>query len=271
MSQSDYEKSQEREIEKWKSEEPSVISKTFGVILSPLTWAVNKVIPEAAIKSAIDLSSSAAEWLTDTSDVIRDAKVGSVAELRGKDLKLSDDLANEVHNWAIGFATAEGAGTGFAGLPGLAADIPAIIVQALRVCHKIGICYGYEAKSKEDRDFILGIMSASSANTMEEKVSALAVLRSIENIIAKQTWKKIAQTASTNTASREAMVMLFKNLAKQLGVNLTKRKALQAIPFVGAAVGGSVNGWYLKEVGWAARRMFQERWLSDRRLLISRV
>ena len=28
-------------------------------------------------------------------------------------------------------------------------------------------------------------------------------------------------------------------------------------------VGGSANGWWMKEVGWAARRAFQERWLLD--------
>ena len=55
----------------------------------------------------------------------------------------------------------------------------------------------------------------------------------------------------------------IKNLAKQLGVNLTKRKALHAIPAIGALVGASVNGWYIKEVGWTARRAFQERWLLE--------
>ena len=73
----------------------------------------------------------------------------------------------------------------------------------------------------------------------------------------------MAQKAASDKMSKEAAVVGVKNLAKQLGVNLTKRKALQIIPVIGAFVGGSVNGWYIKDVGWAARRAFQERWLVE--------
>ena len=60
-------------------------------------------------------------------------------------------------------------------------------------------------------------------------------------------WKAMAQKATTNQMSKEAGVIGIKNLAKQLGINLTKRKVLQAIPAIGALVGASVNGWYIKE------------------------
>jgi hypothetical protein len=258
-----YEHEQVEQIQKWKAEEPSVISKALGTILSPVTWLISKIIPEAAIRGALDFSSSAAEWLTDTNDIVRDAGVTSVAELRKLDLKSSDRLADEVHNWAIGFASAEGGVTGAVGLVGMAVDIPAIIVMALRTIHKIGICYGFQVETKEDRDFVLAILAASGANDMEEKLAALMTLRTIEVAIAKQTWKSLAQKAATDRLSKEAGIIGIKNLAKQLGVNLTKRKALQAIPAVGAVVGASVNGWYIKEVGWAARHAFQERWLIE--------
>ena len=263
-----YEKTQISEIEKWKVEEPTVVSKAFGIALTPVTWLINKIIPQAAIRGALDFSSSAAEWLTDTKDIIRDAGVRSLEELKRHDLKKSDDLANEVHNWAIGIAAGEGGATGMLGLPGLVADIPAIIVIALRTIHKIGVCYGYEIKTKEDKEFVLMVLAASGANDMEEKIAALTTLKSIETIIVKQTWKKMGESATTSTVSKEALILAIKNLAKQLGVNLTKRKALQAIPVIGAAVGASVNGWYIKDIGWAARRAFQERWLIENNKII---
>ncbi|TKF14181.1 EcsC family protein [Vibrio genomosp. F6] len=263
-----YEKKQIKLVRDWKLEEPSVISKGIGFVLSPLTWLVNQVVPTAAIKGILDFSSTAAEWLTDTNDILRDAKVTAITDLKYKDLELSDDLANEIHNWAIGIATAEGAGTGAAGVAGIAVDIPAIITLALRTIHKIGICYGFEVKTKEDREFVLAILSASGANDMSEKVAALTTLRTIEVNITKQTWKKMAQKAAEDKMCQEAAIMSIKTLAKQLGINLTKRKALQAIPAIGAVVGGSVNGWYIKEVGWAARRAFQERWLIENKKII---
>jgi hypothetical protein len=74
--------------------------------------------------------------------------------------------------------------------------------------------------------------------------------------------------AARERLSKEAAIIGIRNLAKQLGINLTKRKALAAIPVIGATIGGTVNGWYLKEVGWAARRAFQERWLIDNNKII---
>jgi len=268
MALTSYERKQLMEIQKWKKEEPTVISKAFGIILSPVTWLINKIIPVAAIRGALDFTSSAAEWLTDTNDILRDAKVNSISELKNHNLEVSDALSNEVHNWAIGIASVEGGGAGAAGLPGMAFDIPAIIVLALRTIHKIGVCYGYEVKDKSDKDFVLAIMAVSGSNDMGEKLAALSTLRSIEVMIAKTTWKKMAEKAATNQMSKEASVIALKKLAEQLGINLTKRKALQAIPAIGAFVGASVNGWYIKEVGWAARRSFQERWLIDNQKII---
>jgi hypothetical protein len=263
MAITNYEKTQIEAIAKWKKEEPGVVSQTFGLAIEPLAWLVNKVVPEAAVRGAIDFSNAMAEWLTDNGDVIRDGCVATLDELRRKNLELSDKLADEVHNWAIGFGVVEGSGTGFFGLPGVAADVPAVITLALRTIHKVGVCYGYECNSKLDKKFVLGVMSASGSNSVKEKVAALAALRSIEVALAKVTWKKMAQKAAEKQLGKEAAILTIKNLAKQLGVNITKRKALASIPFIGAAVGGSVNGWYIKEVGWAARRAFQERWLIE--------
>lgn len=263
-----YESNQVQAIREWKADEPSVVSKAFGVALSPVTWVINKLIPESAIMGVLDVSSSAANWLTDTRDILRDAGVSSVADLKHHDLEVSDTLADEVHNWAIGMASAEGGAAGATGLLGMAVDIPAVIVLALRTIHKIGICYGFEVKSKQDKDFVLGILAVSGANEMKEKVAALTALRTIEVAIAKQTWKHLGQIAATQKVGSQAGIIGIKNLARQLGINLTKRKALQAIPLIGAAVGASVNGWYVKEVGWAARHAFQERWLVENQKVI---
>jgi hypothetical protein len=257
------EKDQVNAIEKWKKEDPGVVSQKFGFAIEPLAWLVNKVVPGKAVRGALDFSNSMAQWLTDTGDVLRDGGVSSLGELRSKSLELSDKLADEVRNWAIRVAVVAGAGTGILGPLGIAVDVPAIITLALRTIHKVGVCYGYECSSEIDKKFVLEVMSASGANSISEKVGALTALRSIEVALAKVTWKKMAEKAAESQLSKEAAILALKNLAKQLGINITKRKALAAIPGIGAAVGGSINGWYIKEVGWAARRAFQERWLID--------
>ena len=264
-----YERNQITAISHWKADKPSLFFRTFGVALSPATRIINKIVPEAAVRVVLDFSSSAAGWLTGSHDILRDAGVFSVENLKTHDLEVSDTLADEVHNWAIGLASAEGFATGATGLPGLALDIPAITVLALRTIHKIGVCYGFEVKTKRDNDFVLAILAVSGANGMGEKVAALATLRTVEVAIAKQTGKHRGQTAATREMGQEAGSIGIKGLAtRQLGINLTKRKILQAIPAVGALVGATVNGWYIKEIGWAARRAFQERWLLENRKVV---
>ena len=60
-----------------------------------------------------------------------------------------------------------------------------------------------------------------------------------------------------------AILMAVKATAKQLGMNLTKRKALQTIPVAGALIGASMNVLFLGDVAWAARRVFQSMKLAD--------
>ena len=264
MNLTQYESTQISEIREWKSEEPSVVSESVGIILSPITWLINTMIPEAAMCAALDLSSSAAEWLTDTTDIVRNAGVSSVEELRHHDLEQSDGLANTVHNWAIGLAAGEGGTTGVVGLPGLAADVTVLIVMAIRTIHKIGVCYGYETTTQCEKDFVLAILAVTVANDGEEKIAALNSLRSVSLAVTQQAGNQSTdESDAPSRMNKEAGIISSKNLAKKLGVNLTKRKALQSIPAVGALVGASVNGWYIKEVGWVARRAFQERWLIE--------
>jgi hypothetical protein len=268
---SEYERAQGQAIRAWKEQEPSVVSKAVGYLFAPIVWLVNKIIPQAALRGALDLSDTAGKWMAQIGTLKSDAGVKEFSELRRAPLHECDRLADSVRNWAVGLATAEGGITGFFGLPGMVADVPLVITFALRTIHRVGLCYGFEMNTEEDRKFVLGILAASGANSIEEKLAALTTLRSIEVTLTKQTWKKMAEQAAKEALSKEAGVLAVRNLAKQLGVNLTKRKALQSIPYIGAGVGASVNHWYIKDVGWAARRAFQERWLRDNQKIIEIV
>lgn len=263
-----YIQNQINEIENWKNEAPSVVTQVVGKALTPVTWVVNKVVPQKAIEGLLIGCDTVAELITDTYDIKRDANVTEIRELAHKDLELSDRLANEVHNWALGIAGAEGAAAGFVGLPGLIADIPALITLSLRTIHKIGLCYGFECKSEQDKKLILAIMSAAGANTVEEKAISVALLQRMNVLIAKTTWKKIAEKAMENKYGIEAAIIVVKTLAKQLGINLTKRKTLQAIPAIGSGVGAAMNVAFIQDIAWAARRTFQERWLIDNNKIV---
>lgn len=250
-------------MKKWENEEPGVLAKSTNVLLKPLNWAFEKVIPHKLIEGAMSACNSAGSFLTDKGDILRDGGVSSISELRNKDLKLCDDMANVVHNWALGIAAAEGGAAGTGGAYTIALDIPALITLAYRTIHKIGLCYGYECNTFEDRMFANMVFQAASANTVEEKTYALLFLKQIEVVVTKQTFRKMAAKAAAAQIGPEALVIFLRNAAKSLGKNLTRRKALQVIPFVGAAVGAAMNASFIQDIAWAARRAFQKRWLID--------
>ena len=258
----DYEKKQIELIKDWEQQVPGVVSKGMGLLAKPAAWLVQKVVPQSAIKAALNAANSAGKKLADESDVLRDGNVRTIEEMRRQSLEKSDQLANEVHNWAIGLATAEGGAAGVTGVAGIAVDIPTVLTLALRTIHKIGLCYGYRADTKEEQDFVLSILSAAGSNSQKEKTEALLALKTIEVVVQKQTWKEIERRAGQQ-AGKELGIIAIKNLCKQLGINLTKRKALQVIPGVGAAVGAAVNADFLRDVGYAARRIYQKRWLEE--------
>lgn len=259
----DYEAEQVKKIKKWKNSKPGVVSNAMSKAAAPVVSVINVVIPEAAIRGALEGANEVGRLLADTKGIVRKSQLNSIEDLRYVDLKICDKLANEVQGWAVGVAAVEGGATGIYGAFGTVVDIPAVTTLAMRTIHKIGLCYGFECKTEEDKQFALGILSISGSNSVKEKNLALAKLKSIHTTIAKETWKKISEKAANNRLSDEATIMMIKKVAKKLGINLTKRKALQILPLVSVVVGSSSNAWFMKEVSNAAKRAFQERWLIE--------
>jgi hypothetical protein len=264
----DYEREQVEEIRKWKEEAPGVISKAFDMAAEPFAWFVQKIVPQGIIEGALGFTKVAKPWRSDIEDIKREEEVEKISDLRKQDLKRLDRLANGANNGALGVAVTAGTATGAGGVFATPIDVPAVIAIALQAVHKIGLCYGYECIAKHDREFLLAIMAVSGANSTEEKIAALTALRVLEVVSAKEIWKSMNQWEAQRPFSQESLTISIRNLAKQLGINLVKRRSLASIPAFGALTGGSVNGWYLNDVGWAARRAFQERWLIENKKMM---
>lgn len=161
------------EISKWEQQKPSVVNTGMNKIFSPMSKFTRKVIPEVVVEKAIYHAHDIGQKLASKNDILKNAGVNTIEELRHKDLALSDKLASSVHKWAIGFAGSEGFATGLGGTVTMVADVGAVIVLAFRTIHKIAMCYGYEVKSAEDKEFVLNILSVSGANDMKEKKGSI--------------------------------------------------------------------------------------------------
>lgn len=259
-----YESKVLEEIREWENEEPGVLAKTMGFLFS---WVPDCIVPETLISSALKGADAAAEFFTDKGDILRDGQVSKIEDLMYKDIELSDEMASSIKKWALAIAAGEGGATGTGGAPAMAADIAFIIPFAIRTIRKIGLCYGFECNGREGRNIVLNILTAAGANTVKEKTIAIANLTAIKVMVQKTTWKELerlaAEQAAKGVAGKESFIMAIKHAAKQLGINLTKRKALQAVPIIGAGVGAIMNASFLDDVSDAATNSFRKLWLAE--------
>jgi len=251
-----YELKQIEEIRNWGTRPPGMISTiATKMFLKPVSGLIAKAIPDQAMLAAIHLGNAAGQNLARIQTIRKAAGVSQCEELRTKDLALSDSIAWKEEKWAMASAAICGGATGTFGLPGLIADVPLLVALAMRAIHVTGICYGYDLSSELDRRFAIGILSASGASTLEEKLSAIRYLCDVSPS------RSSADIAAI--AVQQADILAAQILFKQIGVNMVRRKLAQSIPLLGIGIGATVNGWYLHDVCSSARCAFQSRWLVE--------
>ncbi|WED23938.1 EcsC family protein [Vibrio sp. JC009] len=254
-----YEQEQLAEIEKWKQEEPGLASQTLSTVTKPLSWLASKVIPTTLVQKAIDGFDSISQGSLNSKDILKEAKVSSIKELRHKNLEECDALAKSVHNWANGMAGASGGVFGATGVGGVPLDLATLITLSLRTIHKVGLCYGFENLNQQ---FVLGVLAVSSAGNRSEKRESLELVREVEQVVIYE----ISEDAVRDTLISKAVsksVFSARGVSKQLGQYLAQRKSLQVVPVVGGVVSGVSNISFVSDVAWAARRICQEMWLIE--------
>lgn len=256
-----YERAQLARLRKWQKEKPGPATRLFGRAAGPASKAVQSMVPEAALRGALSGAQAAALKFSKQESLLRKAGVENLAQLRGVDLQVCDRLALSVQRRAMALAGGAGAIFGVAGAAGLVADVPALLVLALRSIDRIGQCYGESGADATRRQLGVGVFALASANSVEEKHAALSALHAHHADVSADAWRDGVERAAERELAKEAVVFSLNNLAKSLGKNLGWRKAASSAPVIGALIGGSINAWYLHDVGSIARYVFQERWL----------
>lgn len=256
-----YERAQLAQIREWQAEPPPPAARVFSRAAGPASRAVQNLLPEAALRSALAGAQKAALRLSGEDGLLRKAGVDTLDALRAVPLQTCDRLATGVQRRAAVMAGGAGAVFGVAGGAGLVADVPTLLLLALRSIHRTGLCYGEGGDATHRQQLGIGIFALASANSVEEKQAALAALRDYDPGLASAAWRDGVERAAERELAKDAAKFGLNNLARSLGKHLGWRKAAGSMPVFGAVIGGSVNAWYLYDVTRVARYVFQERWL----------
>jgi hypothetical protein len=261
----EYEERQLAQLRTWQEEQPGWGTRLLAKPGGKVAQAVQALVPEDALRAALDAVNRVAEKLADERAILKRAGVEDLKALRKGDLNLCDRLMRTEQRRAMALAGAGGAAFGVAGAAGMVADVPALIALALRTIQRISLCYGEPVRGPQRRQLAIGVFALASANSFEEKQAALSALRHYRaNSLDAAAWRDGVERAAERELAKEAAVFSLQNLAQKLGIHLGKRKAAGVLPVLGAVIGGSVNAWYLYDVAQVSRYVFQERWLLAR-------
>jgi hypothetical protein len=265
----DYLDNAKNEIIRWEGEKPGFLSKVGDAVLWPAQKAAEALIPEKiqdAVSKAVEKFFDGVEWTARQSISLNEIRerVGTEHETLLEQLKAADLAAKHYWNWHVAYGAVEGGATGALGLPGLAADIPALFTVCMRLIQQIATCYGYNISDENERDYILQILQAGSTSDVKAKTEFVIALKQVEQILLKVSWKKMNEALARKEMSRLSAIAAMKKFAERLGIQVTKRKALQMVPIVGGVVGASFNATFVNDVGRAAYMSYRRRWLAER-------
>lgn len=242
-----------QDYENWKNIPPNVIQYVFGKATKPVEFLlkpfVKRIAPllEGVLKGLNNYIAQAIENWT--------GKVVDINNLSEKEfeewVERADKKSRNLATAGIASLTAEGAGTGLGGFTLLAVDIPASFSLVIGFANKIALTYQLNIINEKVQIELLKAISVGSETTVNGKLESASTLKVITEIITKKTWKSMEEAP---IKSLPKIISFIRSILKQMGINITKRKALQLIPVAGAIVGGVINGSWGADVFEAVRQ-----------------
>lgn len=271
MQPSDYERKALDEIREWKNPAGgwqigwpfNELGHKLGVVLKKAAAAMQLdavlAVLAKALAGVMSVLRDVAAWTVPSGAVYKKFRkaghdVQGAEEIAGLDLEQVDKVVGRLDVRYKGLAFTQGAAAGAAGLPGLVADVPALMSLNLRAIAEYATCYGFDVSSQRERLFVMHVLGLASSPSDAAKVDVMAQLAKLAADAAKKkTWKELEKGVLTG---------IIQKIAKALGIRLTKAKLAQAVPIMGAAVGGGFNAYYTARVCDAAWHLYRERFLA---------
>lgn len=266
----EYEKSAVASIHEWKNPQIGWFGKAMEVVNWPLDKAGDLItevpgvdwVIEKSIGGLVNLLNDFAHWTVRPNSIYEEyQKAGFDHVKTPKDIFTLDlEEADRVNGWLGAkyktLASAEGAGAGYVGLPGIPPDVVALITLNQRAIGEYATYYGFDISSQQERLFALNILGlASSPNDAAKQVAMAQLVRIAQDVAKKKVWKDL---------EKHSFVKIIQIIARSLGIRLTKAKLAQVVPVTGAVVGAGFNAYYTDKVCDAAFYLYRERFLAEK-------
>lgn len=236
-------------------------AKAAGEVVEPLTEPVTQALAKAT-KGVLDLLNDGASWTVRSSAILDEyqkdgnTQIQALGDIHSLDLEAADRTVGYLAAKYKALAAASGGAAGALGLMGMIPEIPVFVGLSLRAVNEYAAYYGFDVSGQSERSFSLQVLGAGSASSAGEKYVALAELsRTAAALGSRKTWDEL---------NKMAFVRLAQQVAKMLGLRLTKKAMAAAIPIVGAGMGAGMNVWFVSSITEAAYMIYRERFLMQK-------
>lgn len=271
MRLTEYERSVQREIEKWQHGDVSLVAKAMNWAMAPMDWVIERVVPDeiidqvdGAISKFLSVLNEGSAWTYDPSEVLKSAKnrgidVKTIAELQSADLAKLDGLAKSYFSENAILAAVEGGGTGLGGAVLIAADIPLLFGINLRLIQQIGAAYGFDVSGPQYGPLVLSIFNVAASGSRESKNESLREITVAAAAVAHASDYKGRVSGTFRDQNR--------HLPREIAKNIGGRKIAQLIPIAGAAIGAGINYWFTTETAETAFMLFRALYIERKERL----
>ena len=256
-------------ISTWETPKRSWLYNAKKYITKPISFAGNVVLKTPGIGHMLQSTFNKFISLCNDIGTITVRKEAIIKEYNkaftAYKISTIDDIANlslEMCDNTVGYLAAkykilaafEGATFGIAGLPGILADIPAVIIIALRAIGEYAIYYGFDIEKQAERLYALQVLNfAGGGLSQVNKLNRLLQLEKLAHNIGNHTWKEL---------SKDIFVRIIQECSESVGIRLTKRKLAQVVPVAGSAIGAGLNVRYISQVCDTAHHLYRKRFLE---------
>jgi len=253
-----------REYDAWEKSPPNIINMGLGIITAPVAYllkpVIKKIAPllEGVISGTNNYIAAAVEGVS-----------GKIPDFENMDEKRFSEWFTDadVHakNWktaGVAAMATEGGALGAGGIVLVVADIPASFGIIMGFANKIALSYGVPIKTEEAQIAILKAISAGTANNLKEKAAAARLLRVTEKTLQDETWQQIYKISVDNILSTDKLIAAVREILRKLGVTITKKKATQLFPALGAAMGAGINAAWAADALEAVRQ-YSRQWIAE--------
>jgi EcsC protein family len=168
--------------------------------------------------------------------------VQSFAEMHSVPLPVVDYVSENTIRASMKFGLAEGAGLGLGGVFSILPDMGILSAITIRLIQKLSLIHGFEyATDEEVADLWIATASAAGVDIGKELIEKQLLERFVPRVI--------------------------ERVAVKAGSEVTEKLAARMVPLLSAALGGTLNYYFLRSWGIRAQRHFRERALLSRRHL----